>query len=67
MDLTKARRLVSHNRRNIGRLLRLAQEGQRVGEDLSKTFADLKRLYTQYPEIKPIRVKQLSLFNQRSF
>ena len=63
MNLTKARKLASYNRRNIGRLLRLAREGQRVGEDLSKTLVDLRRLYTQYPDIKPIRVKQLSLFN----
>jgi hypothetical protein len=62
MNLTKARWLASYNRSNIGRLLRLARDGRPIGEDLSKTFADLKRLYKQFPEIKPIRVKQLSLF-----
>ena len=62
MNIAKARALAQQDRQLIGRLLGLAREGKRVGEDLGKTQSDLHRLYREYPCIKPIRTKQLSLF-----
>jgi hypothetical protein len=36
---------------------------RRTVENLRATMKDLKRLYKMYPEIKPVRAKQLDLFS----
>lgn len=69
MDTAQARSLAQHDRQVIGRVLGLARQAQgrgervpQLNESLSKASRDLHRLYKLHPEIKPIRVKQLSLF-----
>lgn len=36
---------------------------QSAGRILRMNFASLKRIYSKYPELKPVRVKQLNLFD----
>jgi hypothetical protein len=58
MNIADARAYAKHARANRGRLLRLGLHG---GAEFKKNTDDLKRLYGMYPEIKPVRCKQLSL------
>jgi hypothetical protein len=70
MNTTKARMIVKQSRSNIGRCLRILKGVDKRAEPqayykacdlLRQNMADVKRLCVQYPEIKPERVKQLSL------
>ena len=69
MTLTEARGYATQSRSNIGRLLQICYackvQGDRIPrhvvEDIQKSRADLKRLYVLFPELKPVRVRQLSL------
>jgi hypothetical protein len=67
MTLYEARVYARQARSNLGRLLYTCSKvkgTERAGyiwTDIRKNQADLKRLYLMFPEIKPVRVRQLSL------
>jgi hypothetical protein len=71
MNTSKARTIVRQSRSNIGRCLRILrgvnkrtdpQAYYRACNELRANMADVKRLHREYPEIKPEKVRQLSLF-----
>ena len=71
MNPSKARAIVRQSRANIGRCLRILkgvnketdpQAYSRACQELRANIADVTRLHLQYPEIKPEKVRQLSLF-----
>jgi hypothetical protein len=71
MNTFKARSIVQQSRSNIGRCLRILKGTDKHTEPqayykacdlLRQNIADVKRLQREYPEIKPERVRQLSLF-----
>lgn len=71
MNLSKARAIVCQSRSNIGRCLRILKGTDKGSEpqtyykacnELRANMADVKRLHQEYPEIKPEKVRQLSLF-----
>lgn len=71
MNTFKARGIVQQSRANIGRCLRILkgvdkrtepQAYYRACNELRANMADVKRLQREYPEIKPEKVRQLSLF-----
>jgi len=67
MTLQEARVYARQARSNLGRLLNMCSRfkgtdrAQFIWDDIRKNQADLKRLYLMYPEIKPVRYRQLSL------
>jgi hypothetical protein len=70
MNTLKARTIVKQSRSNIGRCLRILKGTDKSKEPrvyymacslLRQNMADVKRLYREYPEIKPEKVRQLSL------
>ena len=70
MTLDKARVLLKHSRSNIGRCLRMmhsprdsAGKYYQACRELAAAKADVKRLYSEYPELKPEKVVQTNLFN----
>lgn len=74
MNIHRARSLAASSRKNIGILLNRFRDAKKnpanhpVGslssgrELLLSNIAALNRLYKEYPDIKPIRCRQLSLF-----
>ena len=71
MNTFKARTIVQQSRSNIGRCLRILKGVDKHAEPqayykacnlLRQNMADVKRLQREHPEIKPERVRQLSLF-----
>jgi len=58
MNIAEARVYAKHARANRGRLLRLGLYGN---QEFKANTNDLKRLYGMFPEIKPIRCRQLKL------
>jgi hypothetical protein len=73
MTIARARALATNARRNIGVLLYLiksdvspdAKELRLVRCDLLRqNKSELRRLYQEFPDIKPIRTRQLNLFKK---
>ena len=71
MNQFKARTIVQQSRSNIGRCLRILKGVDKKTEPqayykacdlLRQNMADVKRLQQEYPEIRPEKVRQLSLF-----
>lgn len=71
MNAFKARGIVSQSKSNIGRCLRILkgvdkrtepQAYYRACNELRANMADVKRLRQEHPEIRPEKVRQLSLF-----
>jgi len=71
MNQFKARTIVKQSRANIGRCLRILKGTNKRTEpqayykacnELRANMADVKRLHQEYPEIRPEKVRQLSLF-----
>lgn len=58
MNIADARTYAKHARANRGRLLRLGLQGS---QEFKNNTADLNRLYGMFPEIKPVRCRQLKL------
>jgi hypothetical protein len=76
MELSKARRLAQQSKHIIGKILSVCKDFKAhplkwnpntrdiASRLISLNLASLKRIYAEHPELKPIRVKQLNLFNQ---
>ena len=71
MNTFKARGIVQQSRSNIGRCLRILRGVDKRTEprayyracnELRANMADVRRLRQEYPEIRPEKVRQLSLF-----
>jgi len=74
MDITRARSLARQGRRNIGILLNQLKKIKETPDNyppdlravnyqlLSANITNLRTIYQAFPEIKPIRVRQLNLF-----
>ena len=76
MDITRARSLALEGRRNIGILLNQLKKIKETPDNfspdakairyrlLSANLLDVRGIYQTFPEIKPIRVRQLNLFTK---
>jgi predicted phage-related endonuclease len=71
MNQFKARSIVTQSRSNIGRCLRILKGTDKRTEpdayyracrELKANMADVKRLHKEYPDIRPEKVRQLSIF-----
>lgn len=71
MNVSKARLVIAFDRTMFGKLLNSYKDPDNLGRrrretgDFIKAFRlDLKRLYNKYPELRPVKAKQLDLFRK---
>jgi hypothetical protein len=71
MNISKARMIVAFDKAMFGKLLNSYKDpnnqGKRrreTGEFIKAFLLDLKYFYRKYPELRPVKVKQLNLFRK---
>jgi hypothetical protein len=69
VNITKARQLIACNKQNFGRLLNsyknLNEQRKETAEFIKANQRDTERLYKMFPELRPLKAKQLNIFKTR--